>query len=149
MWRAIIAVSRSSLILAACGDGGPSDSAQSVQTQTNATTAAAPPASSGLTHAELVDRLNKLCDEGNNKLDPIKKRASRAEAEGDYAGVASAYSDAGKINDQFSEDLADLEPPAEDREAFDKYVRADRQQNGLISRLMEALRDRDDAASAL
>jgi len=95
------------------------------------------PRPAGLTHARLAERLNAICRSANRRVNKI--RESGPVTTETVRQALSVY------NDVFDA-LARLRPRAADREAFARYVRAQRRSRALVRRLGDAVATRDDGA---
>jgi hypothetical protein len=102
----------------------------------------------GLSHDQLIARLNKLCKAANAEIDDLGREFDRRSEAQDYQGVIDVRQDELRLDRQFDRDVAALQPGPSDRDAFDRYRRAVARLTGITERTVTAIRAEDDAAVA-
>ncbi len=128
--------------VAACGGSG-----EKTQSGTETTERTSQPATTGLAHAELVSRLNRLCDESNSKVDTLKGDFEHASATGNLTALADVIAKLVDVNRAAERELEGMTPNAQDRSAFDRYREAIRHRTGAFERMLTALRSGDRAGA--
>jgi hypothetical protein len=141
--------------VAGCG-GGSDDSSESSTTVASATQAApvtsvaAEPTTtapeSGLSHEELIDKLNDLCESVNADLADLDRESKKLSAARDYAGMADLIAKSSETTADALDELEDLDPSPEDEAAFRGYLTVIKEQQGLRERMVTAFRSEDDSA---
>lgn len=94
--------------------------------------------SKALTHAQLVDRANAICRKANDKVANLHAPKTPSQLTS-YVGAVT------KIGGQMIASLQDLQPPAQDRKAFQRYVDDERQQLAQARKLRAAAAQRNAA----
>lgn len=141
MTTRFVLVAAAATLIAGCGsssDSGRSASAPAAATTAKETQAAAP----AVSHASFVGELDRICRDGNQRADSIRKRAG---ATTDTTVAAKAYDDAHAVFVRALEQLGALEVPAGDQPAFARYLRAVQHTASLTTRAADALRKQDTA----
>jgi len=122
-------------LLALAGCGSSTTSSSPPERPLNTATVATPTPKPTLSQADLVTRMNAICNEGNAKIASLR-RGSTESAE----AYARALGTELRIYRVFTPKLEALRPPPEARSAFDRYIQALNRQRGLATRLAAALR---------
>ncbi len=115
---------------------------------TAATTSAAssaptpPSAPKPASHEQVTKKLKSTCRQGNREIQPYRETIGTT---ADWNASADAFDGIRGVLDRSIEKLEALRVPAEDEEAFGRYVKSLKRQEGLTARQVEALREQDAA----
>lgn len=130
------------LLVAGCGDSDSGDggAAPRAATESPEQETSAP---EGLSQKELVARLNKLCTDLTADKRRAEPEADRLEEARDYKGLADFYDEQRQATDEeFTSNVEALRPSSQDREAFERFLQAVKDENRLDKRYANALRAR-------
>ena len=135
------------LLLAGCGDSDSDDggAAPRAATESPEQETSAP---EGLSHEELVARLNKLCTDLTADRRRAEPEADRLEEARDYKGLADFYDEQRQATDEeFTSNVEALQPSSQDRDAFERFLQAVKDQNRLDKRYASAVRGQAGGAT--
>jgi len=121
------------LALAGCGSSGPSNTP--LERRLSTATVLRQTSKPTLSQADLVARMNAICNEGNARTTSISRDPTENSEE--YARALGAEL---RIYRVFIPKLEALRPSPEARPAVDRYLQALNRQRGLVARLAAALR---------
>jgi hypothetical protein len=113
--------------LAACGGGAGNEDAEKLDKAT--------------THAEFVKELKSVCDDHDGADSEWERDYDRAMERGDYADAAVSLDKLEPRAQEVVENYRDIDPPAEDKAAFGRYVDGVEMVSHMIPDIADALRD--------
>jgi len=132
-----IAVLFTSMLLTGCGSSSTvASSTKPSEAPTPATTRATTPPTT-LSRADLVAKMNAICDTGNAQLDKLKKEEASATTN---EAAAAFYSSAAAVYGPAITDFEALQPPPEASSSFERYLQSVKRDRGLLTRLATVTR---------
>jgi hypothetical protein len=127
------------LAASGCGGGGSSSQTTTVTTVGAVSTTTT---SAGLTHAAFVAKLDDICKRGNAPVAGLEEQANKLGAN-DYAKYAALLEKRQRLAAPFNAEIAKLTAPPADAAAFARYKEMSNRLDGLLVRLIAALKAKD------
>jgi hypothetical protein len=137
--RRLLIFCSAALLLAGCGSSG-GDAGKRP---------AAGPRTHVLSHAALVNRLDRLCLAGVVRTKAVSRELERAIGRRDYDATIHAIEHGLRVNEEYISELERLRPSGRDRDAFDRYKQAIVTGRRVAEKRLDALRARTAPPASL